>query len=74
VASAGAPRAEGTRSHDLTGSGATDCSIAAQIKELTGIPLAQVVSDLPRPAPAPGAGPAPTPTTTETATETPGLE
>jgi hypothetical protein len=72
VASAGAPRAEGTRTHDLTGSGATDCSIASQLKALTGIPLAEIESELPGAKPvvtaAPGAAPA------GTATETPTIE
>jgi hypothetical protein len=57
----GAPGAPRLRAEDLQGSGATDCSIAMQIKELAGAEIAQVhnVPELPAPPPpAPPAAPA----------------
>jgi hypothetical protein len=72
VRAQGAPGAPRLRAEDLQGSGATDCSIAMQIKELAGAGLAQVhnVPDLPAsnvPVPAPTlpapSAPAPPPPT-----------
>jgi hypothetical protein len=53
VRSSGAPAAPRVTADDLDGSGATDCSIASQIKELAGTPSATVqhVPDLAPPAP-----------------------
>jgi len=66
---AGAPGAPRLRAEDLQGSGATDCSIAMQIKQLAGAEIASV-HNVPPPPPvpvpvpaAPAAPPAPTPAT-----------
>lgn len=79
VKSAGAPAAPRARADDLDGSGATDCSIASQIKELAGTPAATVqhVPDPPGAAadaatsPAKGAAPTAAPGA-ETSRETAG--
>jgi hypothetical protein len=64
----GAPGAPRLRAEDLQGSGATDCSIAMQIKELAGAEIAEVhnVPELPTapiPTPAPPAPPPAQPAT-----------